>query len=240
MKMSNNPLCAIEISRQQIETEELKKELGKYIYLINNVRQAKVSGTSEFRDVYHNFFTFRGKLAKWEVFLKYCEYMQECVKKNRVEFKEILGRLHDDCKIVTPVFSSKLLSMLNPDMPVWDSVVVKNLGLEKEKPKHHYLYQGKKYPNIDELDEFYSKICSIYEDFFSRRKTDVKKWTDFFDRKIFNDWYNEYIRDDRGTGDIWKICISWFREKKLSKEKIRASITDVKIVDLLLWQSREQ
>ena len=67
-------------------------------------------------------------------------------------FEEVLEKLTPKLGFVTPSFCSKLLSIINPNIPVWDSQVRLNLGLSKS-------LSGSKETKIVNAIASYKKIC---------------------------------------------------------------------------------
>ena len=193
-------MTKITISQVTKALPKIKEGLAKYNYLICNVHKP---GDSEFQQVYRDFFKFRGALAKKANSSKYFKYMQECMKKKNLKIEEVLKRLYGDCGVVTPSFASKLLSMVNPDMPVLDSVVRKNLR-ELENLDIKLAWHSKPEERIKRGIAAYEEIRKWYENHFKTGK--AKEWI-----KLFDEEYRE------------------------SKNKI----TDVKKIDLILWQIRD-
>lgn len=60
-------------------------------------------------------------------------------------------------------FSSKLLAIINPNKPVWDSFVLENLGIKKIYPKD----REKK------IVALYYQICDWYEQFMKTEEADL-------------------------------------------------------------------
>ena len=255
--MKNNPLCDLNPQRKNIDVDELKKELGKYVYLINKFRDGGMD--SEFKNVYTDYFDFfhfrggkRDEKPDEKVLDEYCEGYYTYMEKNRyhkyLSLKDVLAhivKLQKERNLtpvrVEGVFASKLLSMINPvDRPPWDSVVGSNLekqgilkALEIKIPKSVGVPENER---ICAWDTFYTKICELYKDFVNRKTEAREAWMNLFDQ-IFDEWYEEYICNKK-NGEEW---LKWLRGKPLSKSKqdMRASITDVKIIDLILWQIRK-
>jgi hypothetical protein len=145
-----------------------------------------------------------GQARKSKEFLAaYFKFMQRHKNDDDLTFDAVLKHLYEQGGSVEPSFGSKLLSMINPKMPVWDSKVVENLELKE--PPHYRTKDGKKCANIHELDEFYrEEICKWYKDFVASET--AKEWI-----KLFDEHYPE------------------------AKDRI----TDVKKIDLILWQIRD-
>ena len=253
--MSNNPLCEkidAVLDPQKINKNKLKEGLGKYIYLIN-----KFSGEGmdvEFKEVYSNFFDFhhfRGGDKfhgnKDENILdEYCEeyyvYMGRNKPNKELSLKRVLEyivQLQKERNFTTirieSVFSSKLLSMINPiDRPPWDNIVEGNLMELKiiDASEVKVLHDSKL--ETDERacawDVFYAKICELYKDFVNRKTVARESWMNLFD-EVFDQWHKDYFLN-KEKEEKW---LKWLRNKHFSKADMRSSITDVKIIDLILW-----
>ena len=61
---------------------------------------------------------------------KFYEIMASCRKKGNASFGEILLRLYQATGQIEASFGSKMLATVNPDMPIWDSNVLKCLQLQ--------------------------------------------------------------------------------------------------------------
>ena len=64
----------------------------------------------------------------------------------------------DSNKTVSASFSSKLLATINPEMPVWDSVVLNRLGIKAPKSN-----VKNKMKQINEAIDVYDTIVHIYK-----------------------------------------------------------------------------
>ncbi len=60
----------------------------------------------------------------------YFNFMEKYKTKD-VIFEEVLRYFHSSFGRIEASFSSKLMATINPDKPVWDEFVLKNLGITK-------------------------------------------------------------------------------------------------------------
>ena len=60
----------------------------------------------------------------------YFNFMEKYKTKD-VIFEEVLRYFHSSFGRIEASFSSKLMATINPDKPVWDEFVLKNLGIIK-------------------------------------------------------------------------------------------------------------
>lgn len=166
-------------------------------------------------------------------------------------------------KTFEPVFGSKLLSMLyQKDLPPWDSKVEDALTpylpyLDENPGKKipdRYKDKKKEIPNFDEWDRFYERIYEWYKDFVDRQKRDKQSWLEQFDewfKKDWNDWHTETVkRYEAKVGRMKRknitkptkpvkaeeIVCQWFIDTLPDLTERSVIISDVKVIDLILWQ----
>ena len=121
-----------------------------------------------FQKKYDAFYRVRRNEA-WRS--EYFKLMNECQGKSVIMFRGILLHLYQVTGQIEPSFTSKMLATIDPDMPIWDSNVLKALGL---KPK------GSK-PDIRLTNAIalYDLICQWYKSFLQREE--AKIWIQWFD-----------------------------------------------------------
>jgi len=103
-----------------------------------------------------------------------------------ITFAEILAHLSAIQGSVEASFASKMLSIINPEMPVLDSMVLYKLGLKKPSPKSP--------SRMDETVVVYHKICEWYTNFFG--KEDFTKWIALFDEHFPNSGISDVKKVD--------------------------------------------
>jgi hypothetical protein len=86
-----------------------------------------VSLNNKFQTAFNAFYRVR-RNEKWRnIFYNYFEQ----IKNNKdITFDEILDYMYENTGNIEASFCSKLLSTINPNMPIWDQYVLKNLKLE--------------------------------------------------------------------------------------------------------------
>jgi len=187
-------MTKISISRVKtaLSATEIERGLKKYISLRDQIHEMNVSKEEKkFQKPYKGFFRMRRN----EDFCKeYFGFMEKHKNDKGLTFEAVLERLHKKTGSVEASFASKLLSMINPDMPVLDSHVLKNLGIN---PVRQY---GDPKERIKRSIAAYEEICEWYE------SGAAKEWI-----KLFDAHYPEF----------------------------KGRITDVKKIDLILWQMRD-
>ncbi|MBO4478844.1 MAG: hypothetical protein J5774_00600 [Clostridia bacterium] len=157
----------------------------KYKKLIYDLLKTDVSTNADYQKNFNGFFKVR-KNKDWQ---KEFYSLFESVKTKRLTFADIITEIYRRTGTVETSFSSKMLATINPNMPICDQFVLKNLGLkltetdpEEKLKKAIALY--------DQIQKWYAaylktdnaKEClKFFDDNFADYKwmTDVKK-IDFF------------------------------------------------------------
>ena len=116
--------------------------LDKYNYIKEELYNCNVSNNKEFQTQFNAFYRVR-RDAIWR---KYFYSFFEKNKDNKnITFDEILDYMFEKTGNIEASFCSKLLSTINPNMPIWDQYVIKNLKLEvKGNTKKERLENTKK------------------------------------------------------------------------------------------------
>ena len=115
--------------------------------------------TPEFRKLFNGFYKIRQKSQEW--YDKYYELLEKQKNEQRT-FEEILIQLNNVKPSVEVSFTSKLIATINPDMPIWDQYVLRNLGLMDEWTKCN---ADSKEERIKKAVEIYEKIQALYLEF---------------------------------------------------------------------------
>lgn len=116
-----------------------------------------------FQRLFNGFYRLRRNQAFRQVYFRYMEENKGCAC---LEFDQVLMFLHKECNRVEPSFSSKLLATVNPEKPVWDSLVLCHLGLE---PPAAYRPSEIRLPACVGL---YHQIENWYQDFLPTAQCD--------------------------------------------------------------------
>lgn len=103
------------------------KELEQYLSIMEKVELVDVSSDSDFQREFNYFYKLR-RNAEWRAVF-YCLF-EECKSIKDISFERILYTLYERTGYIEASFSSKLLATLNPDMPIWDSIVLSRFGLK--------------------------------------------------------------------------------------------------------------
>lgn len=163
--------------------------LSKYLWLQAQRDASDVRSNSEYRKRFNGFYRVRRGLDWQEHFFG----LLEAKKGQTVPFTEVLEELHRTTGRYEASFASKLLATIDPNMPVIDSVVLRNLNLRLPP---------------------------------SASKQRVARIGDIHSRLVIS--FNEFLRLELG-----RHLVQHFRSAYPD-----ANITEIKMLDLVLWQTR--
>lgn len=168
--------------------------LKKYAKILEVYKNTKdVSKDYDFQRMYDAFYRVR-RNEEWRKY--YFKLMQEARTKE-MTFEDILNSICDNTGNIEASFSSKLLSTINPNMPIWDQYVLMNLGL---KPTPQYM--DKELRLIASV-EIYDSICEWYS---NRINSDIGKT----ELELFNKSFPKYT----WISDVKKIdFLLWSKRK---------------------------
>jgi hypothetical protein len=169
--------------------------LQKYLEIMALFLKVDVSKDRDFQTKCNGFYKIRQRSP--EFYQAYYTFLEKHKsQKNVPAFTEVLEFLYRFDRLEVS-FASKLLATLDPNLPVWDQYVLKNL---KKNAPGWWLAKEKR---IQRAGEIY---------------TDIRHW------------YNDFIPGEEG-----RKWIKWFDEQSPD-----VNITEVKKIDLILWQLRER
>jgi hypothetical protein len=177
--MNSLPLPEVVISSM------LKKYFGvdKYSFIIKELSKKDISKDSNYQRVFNAFYVVRRNI-KWRKI--YYEYFESKKNNKQLTFEMVIRYLYEKTGQVEPSFSSKLLSTINTNMPIWDVYVLKNLGLKMKL--------GKPKDKIEQATRLYQEIHETYMRLVNSAwgKSVIAK-------------FNEVLPDARWISDIKKI-----------------------------------
>lgn len=130
------------------------KGLETYSRLQSSLATTDVAADREFQTMFNRFYRVR-RNAEWRSAF-YALFQLE--KSMRRTFGDVLGALHGSTGRVEASFASKLVASVNPDMPVIDAFVLKNLGLRLPRP-------GPAADRLVRVVELHSRIRGIYDEY---------------------------------------------------------------------------
>ena len=169
-------------SFKEFQKESIIRFLGlkKFDYIKENLYKCDISKKEEFQTAFDSFYRVRRNQEWRKIFFNYFEKVK--MNKN-IKFEEILQYMYDHTEdhSIEASFCSKMLSTINPDMPIWDQFVLKNLHLKVE---------GKTKPErFKSTIETYYKIVEKEENMLKEKEIQESV-------KAFRDYFKEYKLSD--------------------------------------------
>jgi len=182
---------AIELTRAQIEEAlpRIAPGLERYVWLQEHRDANDLRDDPMYRKRFNRFYRVR-RGAKWQD--EFYDLLER-KKREAVSFEEILRALHGATARYEPSFASKLVATIRPEMPVIDSVVLRNVMLTLPR------YNSR--DRTARLERLHQTLVS---------------------------WFNAFLATETGC-----YLVRRFRE-----EYPDAKIAEVKMLDLVLWQTR--
>jgi len=164
-----------------MQSAKFARDVKRYKHLIEHLHKVDVSKDSTFQRIYNGFF----QLRRNETYrIKHFTFLEEHKADTDITFETILKFLSSIENKVEASFATKMLSTINPNMPVWDRKVLQKLSLKKPKANSP--------TRIKEVLELYEEICSkIFTE-----NADFKKWIDLFDKYYPNSEINPVKKID--------------------------------------------
>lgn len=178
-------------------TVAIEKALGfeDYKTIISLVNKVDVSKCTDFQTAFDRYYRVRRNDTWRDSFYKYFE----SVKSNKdIGFDAILDHLYNNLKTVqgkpNPVeasFSSKMLATINPDMPILDSKVLKNMDLN--------ISGSNPGERLESAKDVYKIICARYKEYIGSPTSGCDEMVAVFD---------SYFPNCRGFSKCKKV--DWF------------------------------
>lgn len=101
--------------------------LEGYAEVMRLVREVDVSADEPFQRLYNRFYVVR-RNAAWRA--AYYELFEAEKRAGAPDFERVIRALHERTGNIEASFASKMVSTLDPGMPIWDSIVLRRLGLK--------------------------------------------------------------------------------------------------------------
>ncbi len=129
--------------------------LEKYLWLQAELMKRNVAEDREYQKKFNGFYRVRRNSVWQKCFFE----LLETNKNKKPIFKDVLIALFEKTGNIEASFVSKLIATINPEMPIIDQLVFKNLGLKLPytKAKNRELTIDKLYHNlIEEFIQFFA------------------------------------------------------------------------------------
>lgn len=154
----------ITLTEEKVNEALLKVESGlkKYTNILELLHSVDVSESVDFQKAYNGFYRMRQRSEQF--YSSYYTYMEKN-KKSNPSFEQTLNYIYEELGRTEASFASKLVATINPDLPVWDSVVLNNLGLKSPT------YGGKN--RRGKIIDIYCKIIEWYDNFLESEEGEM-------------------------------------------------------------------
>ncbi|MBE6916446.1 MAG: hypothetical protein E7470_00895 [Ruminococcaceae bacterium] len=133
--------------------DRVKTGIDKYNWIMTHVHEVDVSADAAFQKFFNGFYRMRQRPAAF--YSAFYAYLERNKSNKALCFEDIIMYLYQKTGSIHASFSSKLLATVNPDMPIWDKFVLKNLGL---RTPYHY-----ESDRLQKTVQLYQKICDWYQ-----------------------------------------------------------------------------
>lgn len=178
----------------KVNWNELERRLKHYLIIREQIKTSEnLFEDSVFRTNVNGFYKIRQR--KKEFYDSYFTFMEDNKNNKNLTFEETLRHFHSMFNRIEKSFSSKLIATINPELPVWDTVVMSNIESQ--------LIQ-KFSKNTDKIE-----MCIITYD-------------------AMKEWFVNTLNNSRGKNYIEKFDLKF----------PDCPITNIKKIDLILWQTR--
>ena len=144
--------------------------LQKYLYLIENCYKTDISSDRQYQKAFNSFYIVR-RNENWRN--TYYSYFEQ-VKNTGLGFEQILMHLYHHCGSVEASFSSKMLSTIDPTMPVWDQYIIKNLNISLPSLNDSH--------RLNKIINLYGSLVEWYAQFLGTEE--AKTWIGTFDASL--------------------------------------------------------
>jgi len=154
----------LECDLNKTNWENIKIGLSKYLQIMRLVKRTNILTDKEFQRLFNGFYRIRQRPKEfYEALYGYLEQ-----NKNKIiTFEQTLSFFYKKFQRFEPSFSSKIVATAKPDFPVWDSEVLKRLGLKSPG------YNLDKKTRLEKMVETYEIIVNWYSDFLDTEQASV-------------------------------------------------------------------
>jgi len=116
----------IDINKVRGALLEKGPRINKYFEIMRIVHETNVKEDTCFRTLFNGFYKIMKKKPEfYDIFYSYLEKH----KSKEVKYEDILQYFYKEFGRIEKSFSSKLLATIDPNMPVWDTIVLDRLGM---------------------------------------------------------------------------------------------------------------
>lgn len=132
--------------------EQIITGINKYCAIMDRLQKVDVSTDAVFQKMFNGFYRMRQRSVSY--YKDFYSYLEANKSNQFITFQEILEYLFQNSGRVEASFSSKMLATIRPEIPIWDTRVLANLGI---KPPYS---RDKK--RLQKIVVCYDQICQWY------------------------------------------------------------------------------
>ena len=172
------------IDQKNINWTNIQSGVIKYTWIMEFIEKAKLNNIDltiekEFRTKFNGFYRIR---QKPEEFYNQYYLLLNSNLKSTPEFINILENLYTIEQRLESSFSSKLLHSINPNLPIWDSIVMQKLNLKTT------FYPKDIIKKKENIVNQYQRLSVFFNDFLLTQES--QQLINLFDKKINTQNYN--------------------------------------------------
>lgn len=149
----------IDVEEAREALESVRRRVEQYAWLMNALEERDVSQDRHFRRAYVSHFKLRQKERDY---LRFCFEWLEENKGRSPSFEEALWELWRAFGAVDPATASKLVSTVDPRLPVWDTQILGSMGI-----RPFSLERGG--GRLERTAEAYARLRSWYDRYLRSR-----------------------------------------------------------------------
>lgn len=138
-----------------------RKQITKYFELMDEFNSNDFSITAAFKTKFNGFYRIRQRSK--DFYSLYYDYLIKNKNNKNLKYRDVLFYFYNNLGRIEKSFASKLLATINPNMPVWDKVVLAKIG--KKEPS--FYSKGK----FEEIVNLYEEITDWYEAYLKKENT---------------------------------------------------------------------
>ena len=153
--------------------QNIKTGLQKYERTMERFWQVDISNDEEFQRTFNGFYRVRRRKPD---FYRALYNFLESHKNKQITFAEVLQYLYERFGRLEASFSSKVVATINPNMPIWDSEVLKRLKIKTPA------YALSSTERFKQTIEKYNQIILWYRNFMS--SAEARDMIETFDKEI--------------------------------------------------------
>lgn len=207
--MKNEDYCITD-EMKKVVSKAIARNYGlyKYIEIIEKFKDVDVSSDRDFQKLFNGFFKIHSRSKEW--YEGYYGFFQNHKNEN-LKYEDIINFCYNTLELkgkehpVEASFSSKMLAVINPDMPILDSQVMANMGLGEITGKESK-------DKLKSAKKKYAEICRRYKAFEKQYPDDYSSAIELFDTIFPPSIFINY-RDSKGF--VYKDFKGFTNTKKI-------------------------